>query len=122
MSALTCLASVALRLARSHPACRARDARATSCRARRVTVASRGMSRCDKGDGCSSACVAAIDRRGRGYFAARVTERQLQVDLRFVTSVADASGTGYHDGTFAVENGKPGAPEGCSLALSATAS
>jgi alkaline phosphatase D len=45
----------------------------------------------------------------RGYFAARVTEEQLQVDLRFVTSVEDPNGTGYHERTFVVERGKPGA-------------
>jgi alkaline phosphatase D len=45
----------------------------------------------------------------RGYFAARVTEKQLEVDLRFVTSVADPNGSGYHERTFVVESGTPGA-------------
>jgi alkaline phosphatase D len=45
----------------------------------------------------------------RGYFAARVTEKQLQVDLRFVTSVEDPNGSGYHERTFVVESGNPGA-------------
>lgn len=46
----------------------------------------------------------------RGYFAARVTEKQLEVDLRFVTSVEEPNGSGYHERTFVVESGNSGAP------------
>ncbi|HTV19276.1 MAG TPA: hypothetical protein VMG12_11410 [Polyangiaceae bacterium] len=52
----------------------------------------------------------------RGYFAARVTETQLQVDLRFVTSVVDPNRTGYHEPSFVVESGKPGARDAQSRA------
>jgi alkaline phosphatase D len=45
----------------------------------------------------------------RGYFAARVTEKQMEADLRFVTSVEDRNGSGYPERTFVVESGKPGA-------------
>ena len=40
---------------------------------------------------------------------ATVTKKQLQVDLRFVTSVEDPAGTGYTERTFYVEDGNPGA-------------
>ncbi len=45
----------------------------------------------------------------RGYMKATVTKTQLQVDLRFVTSVEDSGGTGYTERTFYVEDRTPGA-------------
>ncbi len=45
----------------------------------------------------------------RGYMKATVTKQQLQVDLRFVTSVEDPAGTGYTERTFYVEDRVPGA-------------
>jgi alkaline phosphatase D len=45
----------------------------------------------------------------RGYMRATVTREQLQVDLRFVTSVEDPAGTGYTERTFYVEDRHPGA-------------
>ncbi len=45
----------------------------------------------------------------RGYFAATVTPSQMQLDLRFVTSVEDASGVGYTERSFVVRDGEPGA-------------
>jgi len=45
----------------------------------------------------------------RGYFKATVTPNQMRVDLRFVTSVENAGGTGYTQGSWIVENGRPGA-------------
>ena len=45
----------------------------------------------------------------RGYMKATVTKKQLQIDLRFVTSVEDPAGTGYTERTFYVEDGVPGA-------------
>jgi hypothetical protein len=47
--------------------------------------------------------------RRRSYFTASVTPRQMRVDLRFVTSVEDASGSGYAERSFVVEDGTPGA-------------
>jgi alkaline phosphatase D len=44
----------------------------------------------------------------RGYMMATVTKDQMKVDLRFVTSVEQQSGTGYLEKTFVVENGRPG--------------
>jgi alkaline phosphatase D len=45
----------------------------------------------------------------RGYFVASVTPKRMQVDLRFVTSVESQSGTGYTEGSWVVEDGRPGA-------------
>ncbi len=45
----------------------------------------------------------------RGYLKATVTEAQMTVDVRFVTSVEDPNGTGYTERTFAVEHGVAGA-------------
>jgi alkaline phosphatase D len=45
----------------------------------------------------------------RGYMKATVTKSQLQVDLRFVTTVEDSGGTGYTERTFYVEDRNPGA-------------
>jgi len=45
----------------------------------------------------------------RGYFKATVTHNQMRVDLRFVTSVENAGGTGYTQGSWIVEDGRPGA-------------
>ena len=45
----------------------------------------------------------------RGYFKATLTPKQMQVDLRFVTSVERPDGTGYAARSFTVENGVPGA-------------
>lgn len=45
----------------------------------------------------------------RGYFKASLTPARMQVDLRFVTSVENPSGTGYSAGSWVVENGIPGA-------------
>ena len=45
----------------------------------------------------------------RGYMKATVTKKQLQIDLRFVTSVEDPAGTGYTERTFYVEDRVPGA-------------
>lgn len=48
----------------------------------------------------------------RGYFAAKVTPTRMHLDLRFVTSVEDATGVGYTERTFVVEDGQPGAQPG----------
>jgi alkaline phosphatase D len=45
----------------------------------------------------------------RGYFLATVTQRELRVDLRFVTSVENPNGSGYTERSFVVEDGRPGA-------------
>jgi alkaline phosphatase D len=45
----------------------------------------------------------------RGYFKARVTPQRMQLDLRFVTSVENPTGTGYSGGSWVVEDGQPGA-------------
>jgi alkaline phosphatase D len=45
----------------------------------------------------------------RGYFMAMATPKRLRLDLRFMTSVEDANGTGYLERSFVVEAGKPGA-------------
>jgi PhoD-like phosphatase len=45
----------------------------------------------------------------RGYFAATVTPRRMQLDLRFVTTVESPSGTGYTERSWVVEDGVPGA-------------
>ena len=45
----------------------------------------------------------------RGFMKATVTKKQLQVELRFVTSVEDPNGTGYTERTFYVEDRVPGA-------------
>lgn len=45
----------------------------------------------------------------RGYFKATVTENHMKLDLRFVTSVQNPSGTGYTERSWVVEDGKPGA-------------
>ena len=45
----------------------------------------------------------------RGYFRATVTPQRLRVDLRFVTSVENPSGTGYDAGSWIVQDGQPGA-------------
>jgi alkaline phosphatase D len=45
----------------------------------------------------------------RGFMKATVTKQQLQVELRFVTSVEDPAGTGYTERTFYVEDRVPGA-------------
>jgi alkaline phosphatase D len=44
----------------------------------------------------------------RGYFMATVTPQQMQLDLRFVTSVEDLNGVGFTERTFVVEDGRPG--------------
>ncbi len=44
----------------------------------------------------------------RGYLKVTVTKEQMQVDLRFVTSVERQDGTGYAERTFYVEDGIPG--------------
>jgi PhoD-like phosphatase len=45
----------------------------------------------------------------RGYFKATVTPERMRLDLRFVTSVQNQSGTGYAAGSWEVEDGTPGA-------------
>jgi len=45
----------------------------------------------------------------RGYFRATVTPKQMKLDLRFVTTVENPGGTGYTQGSWIVEDGKPGA-------------
>jgi alkaline phosphatase D len=45
----------------------------------------------------------------RGYFAGTLTGQQLRMDLRFVTSVERADGTGYAGGSWVVQDGVPGA-------------
>ena len=45
----------------------------------------------------------------RGYFKATITPELMELDLRFMTSVEDADGTGYTERSFVVENGVPGA-------------
>jgi alkaline phosphatase D len=45
----------------------------------------------------------------RGYFKATVTPERMRLDLRFVTSVQNQSGTGYAAGSWVVEDGTPGA-------------
>ena len=45
----------------------------------------------------------------RGYFKAVVTPNRMSVDLRFVTSVEDPNGSGYTEGSWVVEDGRPGA-------------
>jgi alkaline phosphatase D len=45
----------------------------------------------------------------RGYFKASVTPKRLRVDLRFVTSVENPSGSGYSAGSWVVEDRQPGA-------------
>jgi hypothetical protein len=45
----------------------------------------------------------------RGYFLATVTQREMRVDLRFVTSVENKDGSGYAERSFVVEDGRPGA-------------
>jgi alkaline phosphatase D len=45
----------------------------------------------------------------RGYFKATVTSLQMRLDLRFMTSVENNSGTGYTERTFYVNDGVPGA-------------
>jgi alkaline phosphatase D len=45
----------------------------------------------------------------RGYFRATVTPGLMRVDLRFVTSVENPDGVGYANGSWIVEDGKPGA-------------
>lgn len=44
----------------------------------------------------------------RGYFLAKVTARQMDLDLRFMTSVENPNGSGYTARSFAVVNGLPG--------------
>jgi hypothetical protein len=38
-----------------------------------------------------------------------VTPTQMKLDLRFVTSVENPSGTGYTERSFVVQDGQPGA-------------
>lgn len=45
----------------------------------------------------------------RGYFLATVTPQRMELDLRFVTSVEDATGVGYAEQRFVVQDGEPGA-------------
>lgn len=45
----------------------------------------------------------------RGYFKASVTAHEMLIDLHFVTSVEDPSGTGYVEKSFVIEDGLPGA-------------
>jgi alkaline phosphatase D len=45
----------------------------------------------------------------RGYFKATVTPSRMRLDLRFVTSVENPSGSGYTEGSWVVEDGQPGA-------------
>jgi alkaline phosphatase D len=44
----------------------------------------------------------------RGYFRATVTPGQMELDLRFVTSVENNNGVGYTERSFVVEDGRPG--------------
>ena len=48
----------------------------------------------------------------RGYFKATVTPKRMRLDLRFVTSVENPSGTGYTEGSWVVEDGQAGAGPG----------
>ncbi len=45
----------------------------------------------------------------RGYFKATVTPKRMRLDLRFVTSVENPTGTGYTEGSWVVEDGQAGA-------------
>jgi alkaline phosphatase D len=45
----------------------------------------------------------------RGYFRATVTPTEMRLDLRFMTSVENANGSGYTEGSWVVEDGRPGA-------------
>jgi alkaline phosphatase D len=45
----------------------------------------------------------------RGYFMATLEPRRMQLDLRFVKSVEDPDATGYHERSWVVEDGRPGA-------------
>ncbi len=45
----------------------------------------------------------------RGHFKASVTPERMLLDLRFMTSVEDANGTGYTQASWVVEDGQPGA-------------
>jgi alkaline phosphatase D len=45
----------------------------------------------------------------RGYFKAHVTPQRMQLELRFVTSVENPTGTGYTEASWVVEEGVPGA-------------
>jgi alkaline phosphatase D len=45
----------------------------------------------------------------RGYFKASVTNKQLRMDLRFVTSVENPEGSGYLERSWVVEDRRPGA-------------
>jgi alkaline phosphatase D len=45
----------------------------------------------------------------RGYFKATVSRTEMRLDLRFVTSVENPSGTGYAERSWVVLDGKPGA-------------
>ena len=45
----------------------------------------------------------------RGYFTATVTPKRMRLDLRFVTSVENPSGSGYTEGSWVVEDGQAGA-------------
>jgi alkaline phosphatase D len=45
----------------------------------------------------------------RGYFMATVTPERMTLDLRFVTSVENANGIGYAEGSWIVEDGVSGA-------------
>lgn len=44
----------------------------------------------------------------RGYFVATVTPNQMQLDLRFMTTVESPAGEGYTERSFVVEDGSPG--------------
>ena len=43
---------------------------------------------------------------------ATVTPKRMHLDLRFVTSVENPTGTGYTEGSWVVEDGQPGAQPG----------
>ncbi len=45
----------------------------------------------------------------RGYFKATVTPKRMKLDLRFVTSVENPSGTGYAERSWVVQDNEPGA-------------
>jgi alkaline phosphatase D len=45
----------------------------------------------------------------RGYLRASLTPQRLRVDVRFMTSVERPDGTGYTEGSWVVEDGRPGA-------------
>jgi alkaline phosphatase D len=45
----------------------------------------------------------------RGYFKASVTRERMRVDLRFMTSVERPDGQGYHERSFVIDDGRPGA-------------